>query len=328
MNALGEVGEVLVIGSITADVTAFARRLPAPGETVLGNDLTLVLGGKGANQAVAAARFGMPTSMVGCVGDDVFADLALGGLRDHGVGTDGVRSVAGPTGVAHIRVSAEGQNDIVITPLANDQVSTDDVDRAIAARRGSDTVLLLQLEIPAQIATYAARAGHLAGMTVVLDPAPATTLPTESWSCVDVVTPNETEASEITGIPVTDIASAERAAGWFRDRGVAQVIVTLGDRGAVVLAGGTTRVYPPFPVSAVDSTAAGDAFTGTLGAALAGGRALDGAIEVAMAAAALAVTRPGASPSLPSRDEVNALLAQSTNASTVPPTVPSEGSPR
>lgn len=301
--------EVLVIGSITADVTAFAARLPVPGETVLGDDVTLVLGGKGANQAVAAARFGVPTSMVGCVGTDVFADLALGGLRDHGVRTDAVRAVPGPTGVAHIRVSADGQNDIVITPLANDHVGIADIEAAVSQRSGSGTVLLLQLEIPAQITAQAARAGRQAGMTVVLDPAPAVDVPEETWAYVDIVTPNETEAAKITGLPVTDAASAERAAGWFRERGVGQVIVTLGEHGAVVVTEDGCRTYPAFSVQAVDTTAAGDAFTGTLGAALASGSPLDEAVATAMAAAALAVTRPGASPSLPARDEVLGLLS-------------------
>ncbi len=303
--------EVLVVGSITTDVTAFAERLPEPGETVIGRDLTLVLGGKGANQAVAAAHFETPTMMVGCVGDDVFADLALAGLLEHGVRTDLVRRVPGPTGVAHIRVDAAGQNDIVITPLANELVRPEDVDAAIAAHARPGGVLLLQLEIPADITVYAARAGRLAGLVVVLDPAPAVAVPDAVWGLVDVVTPNESEASAITGIHVSDAASARRSAGWFLDRGVRHVIVTLGEHGALLATSGGSTEFAPTPVEAVDTTAAGDAFTGTLGAALACGQEMDSAVRHAMAAGALAVTRAGASPSLPTLEEILARVATS-----------------
>lgn len=307
---------VLVIGSITADVTAFADRLPTPGETVLGNDFTLVLGGKGANQAVAAAHFGAPTWMVGCVGTDPFATLTREGLQGHGVHTDRVRTVEGPTGVAHIRVDASGQNDIVITPLANAHLTEEDVDRALAELDGQVGVLLLQLEVRSQITAYAARAGRAAGLTVVLDPAPAVPVPEEVWREVDIVTPNETEASVLTGVSVTDADSAERAAAWFIERGVRTVVITLGGLGAVTVDAGGGQRAEPFTVQAVDTTAAGDAFTGTLGAALAQGEDLDTARTHAMAAGALAVTRPGASPSLPAREEVLALVAG--RASTVP----------
>lgn len=307
---------VLVIGSITADVTAFADRLPTPGETVLGNDFTLVLGGKGANQAVAAAHFGAPTWMVGCVGTDPFATLTREGLQGHGVRTDRVRTVEGPTGVAHIRVDASGQNDIVITPLANAHLTEEDVDRALAELDGQVGVLLLQLEVRSQITAYAARAGRAAGLTVVLDPAPAVPVPEDLWREVDIVTPNETEASVLTGVSVSDADSAEQAAAWFLERGVRTVVVTLGGLGAVTVDADGAQRAQPFTVQAVDTTAAGDAFTGTLGAALAQGDDLDAARTHAMAAGALAVTKPGASPSLPARDEVLALVAG--RASTVP----------
>jgi ribokinase len=296
---------VLVVGSITADVTAFADRLPRPGETVLGNDFTLVLGGKGANQAVAAAHFGVPTWMVGCVGSDPFAGLTRDGLRDHGVETELVRAVEGPTGVAHIRVDASGQNDIVITPLANAELDQHQVDTALAAVDGRVSVLLLQLEIRSEVTVHAAAAGHRAGLTVILDPAPAVPLPDEVWPHIDIVTPNESETTVLTGIDVVDPSSAEAAARWFLDRGVRSAVITLGDAGALVLTAGEPAVLlPAYPVQAVDTTAAGDAFTGTLGAGLASGHGLDASVRHAMAAGALAVTRPGASPSLPVREEV------------------------
>jgi len=226
--------KVVVVGSITADVTAFGNRLPVPGETVLGESFTLVLGGKGANQALAAARAGASSTMIGCVGDDLFRDIVLGGLRDGGVDTSAVATVPGPTGVAHIRVDiATGQNDIVIIPLANSSLTPDLAERQLraVARRGD--VLLLQLEIPLETALRAAVVGRELGMIVVLDPAPAATLPDEIWPVVDVVTPNELEAAVLTGTTVFDVPSAEVAGRWFLDRGVHSALVTLGEKGVV-----------------------------------------------------------------------------------------------
>ncbi|MEU1599811.1 ribokinase [Streptomyces sp. NPDC005708] len=305
---------VLVVGSITADVTAFSRRLPQRGETVLGDDVTLVLGGKGANQAVAAARAGAPTWMVGCVGQDLFRDLALEGLRAHGVQTSEIRTVEGRTGVAHIRVDASGENDIVITPLANAALTPDMVDASIAETRDRTRVMLLQLEVPAEVTWHAARAGADAGFTVVLDPAPAQPLPDDIWAYVDIVTPNESEATALTGIAVDGAEAAERAGRWFLDRGVSHALITLGGSGAVSVTAETVRHVPAFPVTPVDTTAAGDAFTGALGAALAAGLDTDAAVRSAVAAGALATTRPGASPSIPDLAAVRALLATADSA--------------
>ena len=301
---------MVVVGSISADVTAFADRLPGPGETVLGTGVTLVLGGKGANQAVASARFGAPTWMVGCVGMDPFAELTADGLQAHGVDTELLRRVPGATGVAHIRVDASGQNDIVIVPLANTELDEAQVDAALSRLAGSAGILLLQLEIRSAVTAYAAAAGRRAGLIVVLDPAPAVAVPADIWPHLDIVTPNESEAARITGVAVTDADSAVAAGRWFLDRGVRHAIVTLGGDGAVAVsadADADVLRLPSFPVSPVDTTAAGDAFTGTLGAVLAAGADLPTAIRHGMAAGALAVTKAGASPSLPSRAEVLAL---------------------
>lgn len=304
-------GSVLVVGSITADVTAFSRRLPEPGETVLGDDATLVLGGKGANQAVASALAGAETVMVGCVGDDLFRELTLGALTSYGVDTSSVRVVPGtPTGIAHIRVDARGENDIVMVPLANSHLTADDVDRALLAHAGRARVLLTQLETPLAVTTHVVGRARAAGLIVVLDPAPAAAIDESLWACVDVVTPNETEARLITGIDVTDIDSACAAGQWFVDRGVAHAVVTLADRGLVLVDRTGGRHVPAPRVEAVDTTAAGDAFAGYLGAGLARGLTVAEALPQAMAAGALAVTRRGASPSLPTADGVAAFLAQ------------------
>lgn len=299
---------VVVVGSISADVTAFTRRLPRRGETVLGDDVTVVLGGKGANQAVAAARAGAPTWLVGCVGTDPFGEIVSSALRSHGVALTEVRSVGNRTGVAHIRVDASGENDIVMTPLANADLSAEMVDESIRAVRGKASVLLLQLEIPAEVACHAAEAGARAGLTVVLDPAPAQPLPDRVWPHVAVVTPNESEAAALTGVEITDVESAERAGAWFLDRGVRHALITLGSAGALSVTPEGTRHFPAYPVTPVDTTAAGDAFTGSLGAALAAGLDTATAIRRGMAAGALATTLPGASPSLPDRKAVDELL--------------------
>ncbi|WP_169950070.1 ribokinase [Microbispora sp. H11081] len=299
---------VVVVGSISADVTAFTRRLPRRGETVLGDDVTLVLGGKGANQAVAAARAGAPTWLVGCVGTDPFGEIVSSALRSHGVALTEVRSVAGRTGVAHIRVDASGENDIVMTPLANADLSAEMVDESIRAVRDTASVLLLQLETPVDVACHAAETGARAGLTVVLDPAPARPLPDRVWPHVAVVTPNESEATALTGVEVVDAESAERAAAWFLDRGVRHALITLGAAGVLSVTQDRTRHFPAYPVTPVDTTAAGDAFTGFVGAALAAGLDTATAIRRGMAAGALATTLPGASPSLPDRKAVDELL--------------------
>lgn len=299
---------VLVVGSITADLTAFGPKRPRPGETILGSEFTLVLGGKGANQAVAAARAGARTSMVGCVGDDLFQDVVLQGLRAEGVATEHVTTVPGATGIAHIRVDGAGENDIVMVPLANSSLSEEKVEAAIRSAQDRAKVVLLQLEIPIKAAVHAARVARELGMSVVLDPAPAADLDEEAWAFADVVTPNESEATALTGIEVNDMTSASKAGEWFIDRGVGHALITLGGQGAVSVHRNGAAELRPFPAVPVDTTAAGDAFAGTLGAGLAAGVGWDAAVERAMAAGALAVTVPGASPSLPTAHAVTALI--------------------
>jgi len=301
--------KVVVVGSITADLTAFGRRLPVPGETVIGQSFTLVLGGKGANQALAAARAGASSTMIGCIGDDLFHDIVLSDLRGGGVDTSSVTSVHGPTGVAHIRVdNTTGQNDIVIIPLANSSLTPDLAERKLRAVAKRGDVLMLQLEIPLETAFRAATVGHELGMTVILDPAPAAILPDEIWPCIDVVTPNESEATVLTGITVSDAESAGEVGRWFLERGVRAALITLGDKGIVQVneTGVQSRSTPT--VDVVDTTAAGDAFAGNLGAGLANGRTWDESVTRGIYAGAIAVTVAGASTSLPTADDVDAFI--------------------
>ena len=307
-------GGVLIVGSITADLTTFSSRLPARGETILGDDFTLVLGGKGANQAVAAGLAGGNAHMVGCVGTDLFSDLVTGGLRDAGVHIDHLRAMPGPTGIAHIRVDDSGENDIVMVPLANSSLSEEQIDTAFDDLGATCRVLLTQLEIPWALTQYAIRKANAAGLTVVLDPAPAATLDESIWPLVDIVTPNETEASILTGIAVVDEASAIEAGRWFIARGATSALITMAAAGAVLVTEDSVARFDSIRVDAVDTTAAGDAFAGYLGASLADGYDVTDAIRRAIAAGALAVTRRGASPSLPHRDEVDALAASHAEA--------------
>lgn len=305
---------VMVIGSITVDLTTFSSRLPEPGETLLGDDFTLVLGGKGANQAVAASLAGAQTHMVGCIGTDLFAPMVSSGLETAGVDISNVRNVPGPTGIAHIRVDGDGENDIVMVPLANDALSEAQIDAAFDAVQGSVSVMLTQLEIPWKLTQYAVRRAHDEGITVVLDPAPATPLDDSIWPLVDIVTPNETEARILSGITVTDVESAYDAARWFVKKGATSALITMAAAGSVFVTADSAEYFDAFPVTPVDTTAAGDAFAGYLGAALANGSTLADAVRHAGAAGALAVTKRGASPSLPSRDDVDAFLQNRAEA--------------
>jgi len=304
---------VVIVGSVTADVTTFSQRLPARGETILGDQFTLLLGGKGANQAVAAGLAGARTSFVGCVGDDLFHDLIVDGLSSAGVDLTHLRTVPGPTGIAHIRVDASAQNDIVMVPLANAQLSAEQIDAALEALAPTTSVLLTQLETPASLTLHITQRARQLGMTVVLDPAPAATLDAEVWRSIDIVTPNETEATLISGIEVTDAASAEEAGRWFLAQGVGSAVITMAEKGSCVVTAEGTSFIEPIPVEPIDTTAAGDAYAGYLGAALAEGWTLADATRLASAAGAIAVTRQGASPSLPRRSEVDALLAAQQN---------------
>jgi ribokinase len=300
---------VVVFGSINMDLVVRTPRLPTPGETLTGHTFFTAPGGKGANQAVACARLGVPTRMVGRVGDDLFGEQLRASLRSFGVQDDGVLTTPGPSGVALIAVDDTAENTIVIVPGANGAVSIADIPRLERALDGA-RALLLQLEVPIETVVAAARAAHTRGVTVILDPAPALPLPDELYALADIITPNEHEATTLTGIAVHDDQGAIAAARALIARGARRVALKLGARGALTADTEGEQFWSSFTVTPVDTVAAGDAFNGGLAVALSEGRSFDEAIRWGLAAGALSVTRHGAQPSMPERNEVLTLLAQ------------------
>ncbi|MFO0798522.1 MAG: ribokinase [Gemmataceae bacterium] len=299
---------VVVVGSVNVDLVVRAGRLPRPGETVGGGTFLKAHGGKGANQAVAAARLGAAVELVARVGADPFGDEALAHFRAEGLRTDHVtRDPAHATGVAVITVDAAGENAIAVAPGANAALTPADVDRAAHGIRNAG-VLVTQLETPLETVRHAVRLAAEAGVPVVLNPAPAPDrpLPADLLRAVAVLTPNETEAAALSGVPVVDEASARRAAVALRESGVRAVVVTLGERGVLIADASGVESVPAARVRAVDTTAAGDAFTGALARFLAAGLDVRAAARRAGAAAALSVTRVGAQPSLPTAAELSA----------------------
>jgi ribokinase len=298
--------DILVIGSLNADLVVRAPRFPAPGETISGDDLAIIPGGKGANQAVAAARQGASVAMVGRVGEDSFGPTLLQNLQDNKVDTTHVGSGEYATGTAIIVVDASGQNSIVLSPGANGEVSPEDLD-AVSFDKAS--TLLLQLEIPLETVIHAARTARQNGLRVILNPAPAQPLPDSLLADVDILVPNESELQLLTGVPINDTASSRSAAGQLLAKGVSTVIVTLGANGALLVSGEGATHIPSFNVDVVDTTAAGDAFIGGLAAALLAGESLEEAVRYGNASGALATTRLGAQPSLPTANAVKQLLS-------------------
>jgi len=297
------VGAVVVVGSICIDLVSFSKRMPTPGETIIGDDFQLVLGGKGSNQAIAAALAGSPSVLVSCVGDDLFSEFAKQTLIDFGVKTQAVKVVSGPTGIAHIRVDDKGENNIVVVPLANSKLSKEQIDEAFE-KTPMAKVLLLQLEIPWELNEHAIKLAKAKELTILLDPAPAAELPAGAWARIDICTPNESEAKAITGIAVTDNQSATQAGQWFLERGVKNAVITMGAAGVMLVSHQGSQHFAAPKVRVLDTTAAGDAFAGYLGALIAQGQELASAISVAVTAASISVTNIGASPSLPTKNQV------------------------
>ena len=307
---------IAVVGSMLNDFTAIADRLPRPGETIIGHRFTAMTGGKGANQAVQAARLGAEVIMVGRLGNDKFGENVTDALTACGVTTSHIHiDPEHGTGACCIHVGSGGENTIVIYPGANSWVSEDDVNRAWDDIRSCD-IMLLQLEIPIPVVTYAACRAKKAGVRVILNPAPAPTvnLPPELIKAADFLTPNETETEIMTGIPfdVSHIARWEKeAAAALMGAGTSNVIITLGSNGAYVCAGECTKHIPAFGnIKTVDSTGAGDAFNGALAYAFTLGKPLESSLLFASAAGALSTQKAGARDSMCTLAEIESFLRE------------------
>lgn len=304
-------GRIVIFGSINMDLVVRGERLPLPGETIHGQRFFTAPGGKGANQAVASARLQAETRIIGCVGDDLFGSTLIDSMHADGVDTTHVRVIdQTSTGVALITVSETGENTIVLAAGANAHHGTEELAalRDILRQTAAHHVLLLQLEIDLRQVEEATRIAKASGMTVILDPAPARPLPDALFQNISLLTPNESEAALLVGYPLSSNAAVEQAALDLLARGCEQIVIKLGGRGAYWTDGTQTVWLKPFPVTAVDTVAAGDAFNGAVAAALSKGLAMSEALRWGMAAGALSVTCEGAQPSLPTLAELEALL--------------------
>ena len=299
---------IVVFGSINMDLVARTPRLPSAGETLTGYSFSTVPGGKGANQAVACARLGAKTHMVGKVGGDVFGQALRANLESEGVDTTLVstdREVA--SGVAVIAVDDTGENNIIVIPGANGSIGESDLLRLDKALNQA-SILLMQLEIPLEMVLAAAKLAQQKNITVILDPAPARQLPDELYPVIDVLTPNETEAAMLVGFPVDDQGSAEKAAILLLEKGISRVIIKMSSKGAFSMDSNGRQFYPAIPVKAIDTVAAGDAFNGAFAAALSEGKPFVEAVHWGLAGGASAVTKAGAQEAMPTREELLGLL--------------------
>ncbi len=298
--------DILVIGSLNADLVVRAPRFPAPGETIQGEDLVIFPGGKGANQAVAAARLGAKVAMVGRVGKDSFGTTLIDNLKNNKVDVRHIlRDDSTPTGTAVIVLDSHGQNTIVVSPGANGKVNSTDIEPEAFM---DSPILLAQFEIPLETVIYSANLAREKKLRILLNPAPARTLPDELLMTVDYIVPNETELGLLTGKPVNNLGSIEEACRSLVARGAQNIIVTLGANGALIVNKNRAKHIPAYEVKVVDTTAAGDAFVGGLAVGLLNGKSLEDAVQYACACGALAVTKFGAQPSLPTTEDVEKLL--------------------
>jgi len=303
-------GKLVVLGSINADHILNLESFPKPGETLTGSQYQVAFGGKGANQAVAAGRSGADIAFIACVGDDDTGRRVCTQLASDNIDIAPVATIKGEsTGVALIFVNAEGENVIGISAGANSALTPERV-AAQHERIAQASALLMQLESPVESVLAAANIAHQNNTTVILNPAPARALSDELLGLVDIITPNETEAEKLTGVKVETDDDAAQAAQRLHDKGISTVIITLGSRGVWASHKGKGQRVPGFKVDAVDTIAAGDTFNGALVTALLENKALPDAIRFAHAAAAIAVTRRGAQPSVPWRHEIDAFLQQ------------------
>lgn len=302
--------QLVVLGSVNADHVLQVPSFPRPGETLHGRNYQVIPGGKGANQAVAAARLNADTGFIACVGDDAFGINIRESFKLDGINISGVKMQPNcPTGIAMIQVSDSGENSICISAEANAKLTAQVIESDLA-NIGAASYLLMQLETPIDGIIKAAQFAKENRTNVILNPAPARELPDTLLACVDVITPNETEAQVLTGITVDDDQSAQLAANELHKKGIEIVLITLGAKGVWLSQNGRGVLIPGFKVDAIDTTAAGDTFNGALVTGLLEDMPLESAIKFAHAAAAISVTRFGAQTSIPTRKEVDAFLAQ------------------
>ena len=300
---------IVVVGSVNMDLVIRAPRMPAPGETLGGSDFRTIPGGKGANQAVAAARMGAEVHFIGSIGGDDFGLRLKQGLAGEGIDLAHLSVLQdAPTGVAMIILDAAGQNSIVLSPGANGRVTTEQVEACADTIAGA-RMLVCQLETPLAAVTRAIDIAHDKRVPVVLNPAPALALDRRLLAKVKYLIPNETEASLLSGVQVVDVETAGAAARRLADQGVEQVLITLGEKGVVSTRGhDAASSFPAIRVSVVDTTGAGDSFVGSLAVELASGRSVREAIQFAQHVAALKITKLGAQTSIPQREEVERFM--------------------
>jgi ribokinase len=301
---------IAVVGSSNSDLIIKAERIPKPGETIMGGKFYQAAGGKGANQAVAAARAGGNVNFIACIGNDVFGEEALKGFKKDNINTDHVfvdKDEA--SGTALILIDKNGENSIAVASGAN--LSLDE-EKLLIAKEAiyNSSVLLMQLETPIETIESAASIASANGVQVILNPAPAHPLSDELLKNLTIITPNETEAEMLTGVPVNNLEGAQKAADFLLQKGVEIIIITLGIKGAFFATNNESQLVKGFTVEAQDTTAAGDTFNGTLAVAISEGKSLVEAIKFANAAAAISVTKIGAQPSAPMRDEIDKLYSQ------------------
>lgn len=300
--------KIIVLGSSNSDLIIKTDKIPKPGETVIGGKFFQAAGGKGANQAVAAARAGGDVTFISSVGNDAFGIKAIEGFKKDGIGVDFVKiDDKEATGTALIFIDKDGENSIAVASGANLSLDELHLNTAIERVKGAD-VLLVQLEIPMKTVEAAVKIACSAGVKVILNPAPAQPLSDKLLKCISILTPNESEAELLTGIEVKDEKDAEKAAKILMNKGVGIVIVTLGTKGALFATKEGTKLLSGFKVEAQDTTAAGDVFNGALAVAVSENKELSDAIKFAHAAAAISVTRLGAQPSAPKRNEIEKML--------------------
>ncbi len=304
--------KLCVLGSINVDHVIRVPYFPKAGETLTGYGYQIAYGGKGANQAVAAARVGAKVSFIGAIGDDQIGQTMKQAFEQEGIDTSAICVIPNQsTGLAMIQVADSGENSIVISAGANADLSESLVEQHKSQIEQAD-ILLMQLESPLQAVTLATKFAKSAGVKVVLNPAPAQPLPDSLLSHIDIITPNETEAEILTGIKVTDEQTAAVAANHFHQLGIETVLITLGSKGVYYSEKGQGEIIPGFRVDAVDTTAAGDTFNGAFVTALLEGKSAKDAIRFAHAAAAISVTRMGAQTAIPNRKEVEQFLNNSS----------------